>query len=39
MPHSSYISKHLLFLLATLLLALTSFAQGKFAGRVTDAKT
>lgn len=39
MPHSSYISKHLLLLLATLLFALTSFAQGKFAGRVTDAKT
>ncbi|MBR4583681.1 MAG: carboxypeptidase-like regulatory domain-containing protein, partial [Bacteroidales bacterium] len=39
MPHSSYISKHLLLLLATLLFALPSFAQGKFAGRVTDAKT
>ena len=39
MPRLAYISKHLLFLLATLLLALTSFAQGKFAGRVSDSKS
>ena len=39
MPRLAYISKYLLFLLATLLLALPSFAQGKFAGRVSDSKS